>query len=260
MSLLQSVTSSPDSVDALQQAVRASDGAAAREGDANNLNDTTGAPPDGSVPSPPTCHSENGLGGANQSSTHNAAPETHGGNPDIESPLRLTDDEQQHCLDIFRSEKLPYCPFLRLSPAVSLQTLQRDRPFLLKAITTVATPSVKSRIARGTELKTILSHEVVLENKSSMDLLLALLTFVAWSYDQYLTKKSLSRLVSLAMLVVRDLRLHVRQSTDGAGLSLTNRSIWAKQDGGDAEAGWRSEDGRLERARAVLGCFVLSSW
>lgn len=260
VSLLQSVTSSPDSVAALQQAAKESDRPGATEWDVENLDDSTDDPPDDLASSPLFGHNTSGLGERTQSSTYNPTPGSQRDGPCIDNLLELTDEEQQQCLNTFRAKKLSYCPFLRLPSTVSLRTLQRDRPFLLRAITAVATPSTQSRVARGRELKKILSHEVVLENRSSVDLLLALLTFVAWSYDQYLAKKGLSRLLHLAMSVAYDLRLHVPQPNDGFRLSLTRRLIWAKPDLDDAEAGWDSEDERLEKVRAVLGYFLLSSW
>jgi len=151
---------------------------------------------------------------------------------------------------------LQYFAFIHIPPDLTAQQLRQDRPFLFRAIVAVASPSTQQKLARGRELKHILAQTTLLENQSSIDLLLGLLTYVAWSYDQFLNRSgTLSRLTLLAMSLVYDLRLNKPLPPDvhmigpfGSGFDGCYRD--ASEDTGQRF---------LEQQRAVLGCFLLSS-
>ncbi|KAF3762685.1 hypothetical protein M406DRAFT_222878, partial [Cryphonectria parasitica EP155] len=118
------------------------------------------------------------------------------------TPGALMGSTSTTCLSRFIDKLLPCCPFVHLPRQTSIKTLGRDRPFLLLAISTVARPSTKTRLARGEEFKRILAKELLVDGHSSIDLLLAVLTFVAWSHDTFLSKKSISRLLTLALSIL----------------------------------------------------------
>jgi hypothetical protein len=77
----------------------------------------------------------------------------------------------------------PYFPRLDGSAAAPRPVLPVPCHFV-----TVASPSTQQKLARGRELKRILAQNTLLENQSNIDLLLGLLTYVAWSYDQFLNR------------------------------------------------------------------------
>ncbi|KUI53633.1 hypothetical protein VP1G_01040 [Cytospora mali] len=166
------------------------------------------------------------------------------------------------CLQMFRSRFLPFFPFIYLAPNISAQILLMTRPVLMRAIMAVATPSTQQKLARGAELKRVLAHATLLENQSNIDLLLGLLVFIAWSNDQFLNKVgnrkmgSLSRPMMLAISIVSELQWNrpAAQSNHMAA-SLPMQSAFPvgdEQRGGDQDS--------LEIQRAVLGCFMLSSF
>ena len=112
------------------------------------------------------------------------------------------------CLALFRDKMLPSFSFTYISPNATAQQLQRDRPFLLRAIIAVASPSTQQKLAYGSELKHVLAQTTLVQNQSSIDLLQGLLTFTASSYDQNFNPSgTLSRLMLLAMSLACDLRL-----------------------------------------------------
>lgn len=100
---------------------------------------------------------------------------------------------------------------MNFAPEVDAQYLQVKRPVLMCAIMKMATPSTEQKLAQAAELKRILTEAMALGNQSSIDLLLALLVFVAWSNDQFLNKGggkkmgSLSRAMVLATSIVMEL-------------------------------------------------------
>ncbi|OKL61931.1 hypothetical protein UA08_03017 [Talaromyces atroroseus] len=165
-------------------------------------------------------------------------------------------DEAAWYLDRFVTHMLPCFPFIWLSPGTTIQQLRWERPFLAEAITAVATPSMQEKLARTERLKFHLTRSAVLENQSSIDMLLAILTYVAWSTDPFIQRGSnLSRMIMLAMSLVYDLQsskppppdAHViAKMTPGLGHPERNPS--------DSSA-----RGFIEQQRAVLACFLLSS-
>ncbi|PWY73034.1 hypothetical protein BO70DRAFT_381779 [Aspergillus heteromorphus CBS 117.55] len=163
-------------------------------------------------------------------------------------PLDLSPEES---LAKFRTQMLKYFPFLHL-PA-DAQWLRRERPFLYLCIMTVSSPSTQTKLQLGERIKRTLTDRIFLDNDPAavnIDLLLGLLTFLAWGEDHLLhgTAARVSRFTQLAMTLVFDLRLNKPLPDDPNMLPVGGDCVIPK-------APTRS----LEERRAVLGCFVMSS-
>ncbi|KAJ5652223.1 hypothetical protein N7507_009649 [Penicillium longicatenatum] len=134
--------------------------------------------------------------------------------------------------------------------------LRQNRPFLLQAIHTVTTFSTQERFVQSEELKRLLFTSASIKVESNIDLLLGLLTYLAWSTDAFLGRADLtSRLMMLAISMIYDLRLFKPSSPDV-------RNMMTITQGRDEEGhipGNETNFDLLERQRAVLACFVLSS-
>lgn len=173
----------------------------------------------------------------------------------------LLPGEADACLELFRSSFLPHLPFIHLTSETTAQHLLSHRPILMRAILTVTTPSTHTKLERGRELRRVLANATLVENQSGIDLLLGYLVFIAWSNDQSLNRignrkmGSLSRPMQMAMSVVSELRWNQPLSRDNHMVASipTQSSLLA------GEQGSRSDSCSLERQRAVLGCFILSS-
>jgi hypothetical protein len=160
-------------------------------------------------------------------------------------------------LDFFRSRMLPSFPFIDLTPDVTSCYLHQNRPFLLQAIHTVTTFSTQERFTQVEELKRILFTSALLQVQSSIDLLLGLLTYLAWSTDPFLGRADLvSRLMMLAISLVYDLRLFKPSSPD---VQLMMTITQGRADDNNQSPNDQTPYGLLERQRAVLACFILSS-
>ena len=172
-----------------------------------------------------------------------------------ELPSEPSDIEAEQYLALFRVRMLPYFPFVHF-PDATVTQLRQEQPFFFRAIVAVASPSMHERLARGKELKRLIVIEAILNNKSNMDLLLGLLTYIAWGYDQFLTKSgTLSRLTLLATSIIYDLRLNKPLPQDAHMIApLTTPMSNSLHD-----ASTEPDPRLLERPRAVLGCFILSS-
>jgi hypothetical protein len=152
---------------------------------------------------------------------------------------------------------LPYFPFINLTPDITAWQLQKTRPFLLQAILTVTTFSTQERLARIEDLKRVLFTCALQEVQSNIDLLLGLLTYLAWSSDAFLGRADLiSRLVMLAISMVYDMRLFTPMRS---GTILMMAMTQGKEYRGDENSDDETIQGFMEKHRAVLACFVLSS-
>jgi hypothetical protein len=171
--------------------------------------------------------------------------------PDSDTPLT---QDSETCLATFRDKMLPSFSFTYISPSVTAQQLQRDRPFLMRAIMAVATPCKQQKIAYGKELKEILAQITLVQNQSSLDLLHGLLVFTAWSYDQIINPSgTLSRLMLLAISLACDLRLDKPLPSDEHMMKPMVDDAYEQEHNGSKY--WFV----AEEQRAVLACYALSS-
>ncbi|BCS11645.1 C6 transcription factor [Aspergillus luchuensis] len=167
-------------------------------------------------------------------------------------------DKAAWYLHRFTTNMLPCFPFICLPPNITTQQLHQDRPFLLEAIIAVATPSTQEKLARADRLKSRLTKSAMLENQSSIDMLLSILTYIAWSTDPFVKRASnLSRMIMLAMSMVYDLQLDKKPPPP------PEVPIIAKMapglGGPEQSACDVSPQEILEQHRAFLACFVLNS-
>ncbi|KAJ5664644.1 C6 transcription factor [Penicillium macrosclerotiorum] len=215
-------------------------------GEASNYHNPDTAPP--SLTDAPSSHSSPSCTINSSNSSPSAPP----------PPLYDLDlDEAGSYLERFMNHMIPCFPFITILPGTTIEQLRRDRPFLLEAIIAVATTSTQEKLSRVERLKYNLTKASVLENQSSVDILLGILTYIAWSTDPFLQRSSnLSRMMMMAMSLVYDLQLGkpppspemITISKMTPGLSSPEQSV-----------GNSSDQGMLEKQRAVLACFVLSS-
>ncbi|KAL1881220.1 hypothetical protein Daus18300_001071 [Diaporthe australafricana] len=224
-----------------------------------------------SASSQQTCHDEPALSASGQEQLRTPAVSSNAdaelGDAVIDSPTdsvacsttgsdEYFPQEADTCLATFRTSFLPHFPFLDLAPYESAQQLHESRPFLLRAICAVTRTSTQEKLAEGRKLKQELSHTMIVENQSSLDLLLGLMTFLAWGNDHFLNRSaSLSRLMQQALSLVYDLRLNKPLPREAHMLPMMG-SHSCRSSQVPAES---IQQDRLEEQRALLGCFWLSS-
>ncbi|KAJ5724055.1 hypothetical protein N7488_002090 [Penicillium malachiteum] len=148
----------------------------------------------------------------------------------------------------FRKKVLKYFPFMHLPH--DADWLKRHRPFLSKCIQSATSQSTSTKLALGEQIKNDLIQRVYINNDSSavnIDLLLGLLTFIAWGHDNLLHKSAakVSRFTQLAVGLVFDLRLNKPQQQESHMLP--------------GKALSETQENTLEEKRAVLGCWMMSS-
>jgi hypothetical protein len=92
----------------------------------------------------------------------------------------LTFEEAEDGLEFFRTQAHRF-PFVVVSPREALDSLRREKPFLLLAILTFATQArPKLQAELELELRESLSKRVVVNMEKSLDILQGLLVYLAW--------------------------------------------------------------------------------
>ncbi|KAJ5752267.1 hypothetical protein N7520_009184, partial [Penicillium odoratum] len=204
----------------------------------------------GSVPSNNAPHQDHLTPPASTSIAISPLSTSPSGASSATSPLTF-DLSPEDCLRKFRTHTLKYFAFLHIS--TDAECLRRERPFLFLCIIAASAHSTRTKIELGERIKETLTERIFLDNNSgavNIDLLLGLLTFLAWGHDHLLhgTAARLSRFTQLAMSLVFDLRLNKPLPDDPNMLPV----------GGDCLVP-RGPARSSEERRAVLGCFVMSS-
>ncbi|KIH89710.1 hypothetical protein SPBR_06731 [Sporothrix brasiliensis 5110] len=209
----------------------------------------------------------------------------------IPSPVlyeSLSQEARDHAWSVFRSTYLPYCPFLWFPPETTSAQLQRHRPFLLRCVVASTTTLVRDKAAQGRAIKEQLAREMLVDNRSNIDLLLGLLVFIAWGSDPMVSRSgTLSRLVMLALSLVCDMRLHKplpadqhmvttytgdnpksdekgyervpAAAGDAAGVADDADAEGGAGKGGTDDIYLSDSEETLAKQRAVLGCFLIAS-
>ncbi|KAJ5993229.1 hypothetical protein N7451_008953 [Penicillium sp. IBT 35674x] len=191
-----------------------------------------------------------------------SAPKTYTSSPISVSPIAniqappvstdlKADPSPEQCLADFRMKMLKYFPFMHLPH--NAEWMYTHRPFLLTCIIAAASRSTKVKLELGEKIKQTLIQRVYFDNNAhsvDLDLLLGLLTFIAWGHDNLLngTSARVSRFSHLAMTLVFSLRLNKPSPHESNMLPLEKTCF-------DTVGPARN----LEERRAVLGCFVVSS-
>ncbi|CAK7200565.1 hypothetical protein SEUCBS139899_003262 [Sporothrix eucalyptigena] len=189
----------------------------------------------------------------------------------------LSREALERALNIFRLTLLPFCPFLWFPPDTTASGLQRHRPFLMRCIVAVTTTLVRDKVAQGQAMKEVLAKEMVVENHSTIDLLLGLLVYIAWGTDPMVSRSgTLSRLVLLAQSIICDLRWNKPLPADqhmlttytsnkgdvevkGSQTGTEEDTVSHGPDGDDNDDSAPPADALLEQQRSVLGCFLITS-
>ncbi|KAJ5710068.1 hypothetical protein N7493_009660 [Penicillium malachiteum] len=168
--------------------------------------------------------------------------------PSLRIPTTVFGFASEEALVEFREKMVKYFPFMHLPH--DADWLQRHRPFLSKCILSATSQSTSEKLELGEQIKNELIQRVYINNDPravNIDLLLGLLTFIAWGHDNLLHKSAarVSRFTQLAIGLAFDLRLNKQQQQESHMLP--------------GKALSETQENTLEEKRAVLGCWMMSS-
>ncbi|CAK7223716.1 hypothetical protein SBRCBS47491_005302 [Sporothrix bragantina] len=189
--------------------------------------------------------------------------EADGGLPpdtlNLDPSLEPTPEEADQSLHTFRTTMLPYFPFVHLPPDLTAAQLRRNRPVLWLAIIAITCKRVPThtQLARSTHLRALFAHRVVFESEKSLDLLQALLAFLAWvHYTSKRDRPTLSVTIQLAVSLVYDLGLHKAASPCKSLISRLVRDHYQQSLAADDPPHLPPV---LDERRAALATYLLTS-
>ncbi|KAK2067812.1 hypothetical protein P8C59_001518 [Phyllachora maydis] len=173
-------------------------------------------------------------------------------------PLDMAPPEEA-ILATFRARMLPCLPFVHMPVQQTAQQLGAERPLLLRAILCVASPrdtAARRRDFLAFLCTALLSHS---DRTDKMDLLLGTLTYLAWGWDHSVL---LPRLTLQAMSLACEMQGPDPGRMDAPEIHALFSPRPDAEDEQMVEPDGPGTDGGgsfLDRCRALLGCFVLSS-
>jgi len=89
-------------------------------------------------------------------------------------------EEMESCLDMFKKIHLSYMPFVLIPDTMTARDLRASRPFFFMCILACTHKVTSVRYAIGDKAREVLSQRVIMANDRSIDLLLGLITMLAW--------------------------------------------------------------------------------
>lgn len=178
-------------------------------------------------------------------------------------PISMTPDERlSRPFDIFRFKMLPEFPFIHLPADMTPEVLRSLWPTLLLSImcVSVASPCCSSE---SLEFKLLMSQALVALDKKPtnlqrMDKFLAILVYLAWGADYFCCRGTMSRLILQAVSLACDMTQNEHSEMEQKKMLLPTVNLFHPDERPDLCAS-TTKDFFLDRRRAILGCYVLSS-
>ena len=148
------------------------------------------------------------------------------------SPSQISDDvsdrtipntlTEEH-LAKFRQSFLPFFPFVYIPAAMSASDLRIQKPFLSLVILSLTTKSASQQLTIFDTIRQIVSEKVVPEHERSLDFLLGLVCYLAWSFPllSAFNRRLLTEIkvpISQKQVVLE----HVDPSSRGTGIRTRN--------------------------------------
>lgn len=165
------------------------------------------------------------------------------------------------CLNKFRSEMLPNFPFMHLPAHITADVLESESPIMLRTILFITT-NTPENISQSSDLKRLLSESLLNFDArqtalKSLDILLALLIYLAWGFEHTLFERSMSRLMAQAVTLAAEI---LQPNHPESGNSIDSAAQLLGHHLQQDAAGIRVQrESFLNRRRAILGCYVLNS-
>jgi hypothetical protein len=147
------------------------------------------------------------------------------------SPSQISDDvsdrtipntlTEEH-LAKFRQSFLPFFPFVYIPTAMSASDLRIQKPFLSLAILSLTTKSTSQQLTIFDTIRRIVSEKVVAEHERSLDFLLGLVCYLAWSFPLSAFNRRLLTEIKVPISQKQVVLEYVDPSSRGTGIRTRN--------------------------------------
>lgn len=170
--------------------------------------------------------------------------------------LRVTMSEAERLLKLYQDEYHPRFPFVPVPRNTTAQDLFQRQPFLFRTIIQIVAPqNAAAQRAFTTWFREYIATHIVVKQEKRLDLLQAILLFIAWSESHYYAESWVTNLHQLAVGLMVDLGLNSHKPSKHVGNGANQFEEDAKR-----LNGFRSRPPHtLEDMRTYLGCFYISS-
>ncbi|KAH6887037.1 hypothetical protein B0T10DRAFT_607829 [Thelonectria olida] len=125
----------------------------------------------------------------------------------LSQPSASFSSQDDECLRTFQTHHLQALPFVYIPSRITAAQLQRERPFLWLNIQALCCKNTTERNKLDHNVRQILAQRLLVDGDRTLDLLLGLVAYLAWSMDHGKGKKMLCLYSNLASSLVFDLRL-----------------------------------------------------
>ncbi|EGX93285.1 hypothetical protein CCM_04658 [Cordyceps militaris CM01] len=173
---------------------------------------------------------------------------------DISPGFSVSMKEADAAIRLYRTAYMPYFPFVPIPVTMTAAELHDSAPFFARTLLQMTVPapaSVQKEAQRF--FRQQLAQHVVVNQERRLELLQAILVFVAWGNFHFYIESQATDLLQLAVALVVDLGLD--QSPDSIGPSrLSFLPTAIRKVKGFVRQGHTQDD-----RRAMLGCFYLNS-
>ncbi|RHZ61461.1 transcription factor domain-containing protein [Aspergillus thermomutatus] len=165
------------------------------------------------------------------------------------------DTEAEETLKSFRSGPLEYLPFVHIPDRVSAAELKTESSFLWHCICAVQCKQTAGQTALSLSIRERVAQALLVDCQKNLDLLQGLLVYLGWiTFHCQPQKYSLCTYIQLAISIVFDLGLHKTPLDD-------SRPAHCNGSGPIHNLKFPALPTRtMNERRAVLSCFLLSSW
>ncbi|KAM5369724.1 hypothetical protein ACJZ2D_008871 [Fusarium nematophilum] len=171
--------------------------------------------------------------------------------------FRISHDQAAKGLDLYRQEYSPQFPFVPLAAACTSHELYAQSRLLFWTIMAVVSPlGDKVQMEFKAWFRKYLAEHVVVRQEKYLDIVQAILIFLAWNDFHFYIDLQVTNILQLAMALVIDLKLDKQPGCPGPGPRTLLGDAWTSM--GKPMAKTRSSHTPYER-RAVLGVYYLTS-
>ncbi|KAK3688243.1 hypothetical protein B0T22DRAFT_148598 [Podospora appendiculata] len=173
---------------------------------------------------------------------------------DVVPGLCVSFTEAERLLDLYRTDYSPHFPFVPIHPSTGALELFHKHPFLFRTIIQIVAPqnaAVQRDVAQW--FRAYIAEHVVVNLEKRLELLQAIVLFIAWGDVHFYVESPATTLLQLAVGLVTDLGLSKPPKIPG---HVPSHVV----DEARRIMGLRSRiPHSLEDMRAFLGCFYINS-
>ncbi|QDS74137.1 hypothetical protein FKW77_001111 [Venturia effusa] len=163
--------------------------------------------------------------------------------------------ELEDYLRTYRTKMVLYCPIVPLEEDTTLESMNKDHPFLWLVIRAVCSKSSTRQRALELQIRQTLGREMLIEGTKSRDMLMGTLVFAAWGH-YFVTSKPISQpVMMLAMSLAYDLGLNRPIPSDPVTVMLNFNSQGCPKPVFAGQSSFRT----IQERRTILGLFLISS-